>query len=52
MGWDFGRPSGMGRQSLTKGWPLRRVMIEECGFGRIGGVEMIPYRRLALDCTL
>ena len=27
-------------------------MVDECGFGRIGGMERIPWKRLFQACTL
>ena len=52
MEWGFGKRLGTGGWSLAKGWLLRWGMAEECGFGRIGGVERILWKRLFQDCTL
>ena len=51
MEWVFGRPSRMGGWNLAKGWLLDYGMVEECVSGRIGGVEMIPWKRLFQACT-
>ena len=52
MKWGFGRRLGMGGWSLARVWFLRWGMVEECGSGRIGGVERIPWKTLFQACIL
>ena len=52
MEWGFGRRLGTGGWSLAKGWLLRWGIVEECGFGKIGGVERILWKRFFQVCTL
>ncbi|RVW87765.1 hypothetical protein CK203_043983 [Vitis vinifera] len=46
------RRLGMGGWSLARVWFLRWGMVEECGSGRIGGVERIPWKTLFQACIL